>query len=225
MNSSAFENCIFPVAELTVDMFASDTFSYTSKVSLVINFVSLPVCVIGNLLVLLAILTTPSLQKPANIIIGSLALVDFLVGVVLQPFFAFLILNTEAIFHCRYVDACIACSYAMASCSVTSMALVSLERYVALFYPLRYTALVTNERSYLAWFLAWIIPISNTALSVYSFTIGLVIGPLVYSLSLTAIAIVYLKIHLLVRRHRRQIQSQQMATASAERASQTKLKK
>ena len=108
MNSTDTKSCIYlPVGHITPTFVDTNVFYYTSKVAMTINLVSLPVCVIGNALVLLAIVRTPSLYTPANILIASLALADFLVGAVVQPFITFIIIDKDALFHCKYVDACI----------------------------------------------------------------------------------------------------------------------
>jgi len=115
------------------------------------------------------------------------------------------------------------CAGFCAASSVTCMAVVSCERYIALFFPLRYPTLVTHSRAYVVCLCTWMFWIGNMSLSIYTFTVAQGIGIVIWLLSCSAIGTTYLKILLLVRHHRRQIQSQQAAAAiSAETASQTK---
>ncbi|KXJ23988.1 Trace amine-associated receptor 9 [Exaiptasia diaphana] len=47
----------------------------------------MPVAIIGNLLVMLAVYKLPSLKTPSNVLLACLAFSDFLIGLVVQPLF------------------------------------------------------------------------------------------------------------------------------------------
>jgi hypothetical protein len=189
-----------------------------------INCLSSPVSAIGNGLVFMVTFRTPSLQTPANILIGSLALADFLIGAVVQPMLTALVVNINLYLSCLYVDSYTFVAVGCSAASVTFMAAVSCERYVALFFPMRYPTLVNNTRAFIVAAIIWIIWIAITCGLLQSGLFGQVIAGAVWFASCFAIGLSYFKILLLVRHHRRQIQSQEAAVSTnADTASQTKI--
>jgi hypothetical protein len=50
-------------------------------------------CIIGNLLVILAVWTTKSLQTPTNYLLVSLACADILIGALVMPFSIYISVN------------------------------------------------------------------------------------------------------------------------------------
>jgi hypothetical protein len=189
-----------------------------------INCLSSPVSAIGNGLVLMALVRTPSLHTSANVLIGSLALTDFLIGAVVQPMLTALVVNINLYLSCLYVDSSALIAFGYSSSSVTFMAAVSCERYIALFFPMRYPTLVNNTRAFIVAAIIWILWIAIMCVLSQRVLFGQVIGGIVWFASCFAISFSYFKILLLVRHHRRQIQSQQAAVSTnTNTASQTKL--
>jgi len=73
---------------LWVTIPSNDTVSLVNDVALCV--VNVPFCVfafLGNLTVIIAVIKTPSLQRPCNILLCSLATTDCLTGLVAQPLF------------------------------------------------------------------------------------------------------------------------------------------
>ena len=54
-----------------------------------------PVALVGNALVLTAILRNPSLRTPTNILLGTMAFTDFETGIITQPFYVVLNFRIE----------------------------------------------------------------------------------------------------------------------------------
>uniref|UniRef100_A0AC35UFI8 G_PROTEIN_RECEP_F1_2 domain-containing protein n=1 Tax=Rhabditophanes sp. KR3021 TaxID=114890 RepID=A0AC35UFI8_9BILA len=86
-------------------------------------------CVIGNILVILAVLTTKTLQTPTNYLLMSLAFADLLVGLILMPFNIYLSINQLrwhlGIKFCKiFVTLDVACS----TCSIVHLLLISIDR-------------------------------------------------------------------------------------------------
>ncbi|KAG7271497.1 hypothetical protein CRUP_005118 [Coryphaenoides rupestris] len=108
-----------------------------------------------NLLVIIAISHFRQLHTPTNLLLLSLSASDLLVGLLVMP--------VETV---RITDSCwrlgpYVCSLAtlvafvLTSASVGNVVLISVDRYVAICYPLRYHALVTQRRTKLCVGLCW----------------------------------------------------------------------
>ncbi|XP_037095163.1 trace amine-associated receptor 1-like [Syngnathus acus] len=94
------------------------------------------------------------LHTPTNLILCSLAVSDFLVGLVAMPGESYV--NTS----CWFLGDVLCCLwnymlFISASASVGNMVLISADRYVAICDPLRYTVKVTMKRTQLCVGLCW----------------------------------------------------------------------
>ncbi|XP_061775431.1 trace amine-associated receptor 1-like [Nerophis ophidion] len=112
------------------------------------------VTVVLNLLVIVSISHFRQLHTPTNFLLLSLAVSDFLVGLLLIP--GQIILQTPCwtlgdvlCFLYNYV------SYFMTSASVINMVLISVDRYVAICDPLHYNTKVTVKKVQLCIGLCW----------------------------------------------------------------------
>ncbi|KAJ3593710.1 hypothetical protein NHX12_006044 [Muraenolepis orangiensis] len=109
-----------------------------------------------NLLVVISISHFRQLHTPTNLLLLSLATCDLLVGLLVMP--------VETV---RITDSCwrmgpYVCSLAtlvafvLTSASVGNVVLISVDRYVAICYPLRYHAVVTQRRTAACVALCWL---------------------------------------------------------------------
>ncbi|XP_078119048.1 trace amine-associated receptor 13c-like [Sander vitreus] len=107
-----------------------------------------------NLLVIISISHFRQLQTPTNLLLLSLAVSDFFVG--LLVFFQIILINGcwfLSDFMCVvYLDL----SYIITSASVGNMVLISVDRYVAICDPLHYSNIVTVRRVTICICLCWI---------------------------------------------------------------------
>ncbi|XP_038576607.1 trace amine-associated receptor 13c-like [Micropterus salmoides] len=108
-----------------------------------------------NLLVIISVSHFRQLHTPTNILLLSLAVSDFLVGLLLMP--GEILRKTSCWFlgdlMCSlfmYV------SYIIASASVGDMVLISVDRYVTICHPLHYTTRITVRRVKLCVCLCWL---------------------------------------------------------------------
>jgi hypothetical protein len=231
MNGTAKESILWYSEQMNPIFYSSESFYYVKRIIVAINCLSSPVSAIGNGLVLMAIITTPCLHTPANILIGSLALADFLIGAVVQPMSVAFVMNKSLFLNYSYQDSVAFLGIVCTSISVTLMGAVSCERYMALFLHLRYNTLVTNTRASIVALVIWLFWLTIA----FSYVLGardqyLVIADQIafvlgWIVSSVAIGTSYIKIFFLVRHHRRQILSQQAAVfaVSPNTLSQTKL--
>ncbi|XP_051815367.1 trace amine-associated receptor 13c-like [Acanthochromis polyacanthus] len=107
-----------------------------------------------NLLVIISVSHFRQLHTPTNILLLSLAVSDFLVGIMLLP--GEIYRQTQCWFlgdlicsFCYYVN------YVVFSTSVGNMVLISIDRYVAICHPLHYPTRVTVTKAKLYVFLCW----------------------------------------------------------------------
>ncbi|CAN9498564.1 unnamed protein product [Ophioblennius macclurei] len=128
--------------------------SVSMLIYVALSFISL-LTVVLNLLVIVSISHFRKLHTPANLLLLSLAVSDFLVGVLM-------------FFQITLIDGCwvfgdVACSlyflldYVITCSSIGTMVLISADRYVAVCDPLKYPGRVTEGRAKLAVSLCWLL--------------------------------------------------------------------
>ncbi|XP_028993578.1 trace amine-associated receptor 13c-like [Betta splendens] len=120
----------------------------------VLSCISL-VTVALNLLVIISISHFRQLHSPTNILLLSLAVTDLLVGFMLMPVE---IIYTEA---CWYLGETLCVlyyvvDYTITSACVANMVLISVDRYIAVCNPLRYSSTVTKRRTQVCVCLCWL---------------------------------------------------------------------
>ncbi|XP_031156168.2 trace amine-associated receptor 13c-like [Sander lucioperca] len=129
---------------------------------LLIHILLSSICLITvalNLLVIISVSHFRQLHTPTNILLLSLAVADFLVGLVVMP--AESIRNTTCWFLGDIV--CSLYNYLSAIVTVASvgnMMLISFERYVAICDPLHYTTRITVNRVKFCVYLCWLYSVS-----------------------------------------------------------------
>ena len=100
--------------------------------------------IIGNALVLVAILRTPSIRSPSVIFLCNLAVSDLLVGWVVQPaYIAEKIVRTVS----ALPKAVRAMGIAGCGVSLWTMTAITVDRFLALHYHLQYPNLMTTSRA------------------------------------------------------------------------------
>ncbi|KAK2814480.1 hypothetical protein Q5P01_000393 [Channa striata] len=127
--------------------------SESMLIYILLSFISL-LTVILNLLVIVSISHFRQLHTPTNLIILSLAVSDFLVGLFVMPF---QILLTEP---CWFLGDLVCVLFYFSPfitvcASVINMVLISVDRYVAICDPLRYSTKITQRRVKIYVLLSW----------------------------------------------------------------------
>lgn len=204
---------------------------FTLILSCIINGILSVLSVTGNSLILLAIKKTPSLHNPSYCILFSLAFADFCVGLFVLPSFVVFKAqelkllsaesaeDTKSYFEGYCISGLIADGLGLIlSCVSGSMlAVVSVEKYLAIALHLRYAEVVTNRRVIKAiigiWFFAvslaiWLFATQNRHLQYITIFIAVV-----FLLVFFLVIFCNVKIALILKRHRKQIADAAKSTA------------
>ncbi|XP_056259644.1 adenosine receptor A1-like [Seriola aureovittata] len=117
-------------------------------------------CCLGNLLVILALWTSKSIQLPTFCLIVSLAVADFMVGCVAIPLAVLVDGRVKTSFHgCLFISCMV---ILLTLVSILCLVAIAVDLYLRVYIPLRYKRTVTQRHSWLAvtacWFVA--IPLS-----------------------------------------------------------------
>ncbi|XP_059198189.1 trace amine-associated receptor 3-like [Centropristis striata] len=107
-----------------------------------------------NLLIIISVSVFRQLHTPTNILLLSLAVSDFLVGLLVMPVDA--LQRTQCwLFGDLFCSLFRFVSYIISSASVINMVLISVDRYVAICDPLHYTTRITVNRVKVCVCLVW----------------------------------------------------------------------
>lgn len=120
---------------------AVDTFAIANCA---LNVLLVPITIIGNTLVLGAIIRTTSLHSPSMVFIGNLAITDLLVGLMIQPLYSTSILLTDVPILKTVVEIT---AYPMCGVSLCTLTVISVDRFMALHYHMQYNSLLTTSRA------------------------------------------------------------------------------
>ncbi|XP_078374321.1 trace amine-associated receptor 4-like [Oculina patagonica] len=192
---------------------SNDTASFINDV--VLSAVNVPFCAfafIGNMAVIVAVIKTPSLQSPCNVLLCSLATTDCLTGLIAQPIFVAWRLMIHRIHEsCDHqvelFNAYNVCQAAFAGWSFANITLISFDRHYALAKPLVYRTSITKKEAVQAAVIAGIIWLLLTVL----IRVTLPTNPAFYLSQVLGLSFVILPIlnhigiFIAIRRHNNQV--------------------
>ena len=164
-----------------------------------------------NILVLVAIWRTPSLQSSSNTLLFGLAFGDLCVACVAEPFFIamqILIYYDHDLRSCTLYKAAIFMNIFFSKVALLTMTAISVDRYLAVHLHLRYREIVTKRKIKIMLPALWI---AGGAIAAMSFlTIMFLQWTLIVveSICLLIAFYVWINIYQVVRRHQQQIQHQ-----------------
>ena len=164
----------------------------------------------GNFIILYVIWKKQELHSPSFILLFCLAVSDFIVGVICQPFFvaehiAELVNNLNAYCALRIIQSI--SNYTTTGLSLAILSGISIDRLLALTLHLRYNTMVTVPRVIacviVVWITSYVVVIARFWLSEW-----IILPVVILLLTFLVTAISTLKIFQIVRRHQRQISEQ-----------------
>ena len=196
------------------NMSNSSNFETIVVINCILNAPLMLTSITGNALVLAAILRTPSLRSvPSTIFLCSLAITDFLVGLVVHPVYIASELQYLAGGPRSKVEALISTS--LCGVSLATITAISVDRLLALHYHMTYPNLMTTKRAMYASASLWFLSVLLTCLRVAWESEVLFIFEGVYiTICLVLSSASYIKIYFIVRHHQIQIHAHQQAVDS-----------
>nr|AXH38066.1 putative dopamine receptor D2 [Cupiennius salei] len=137
---------------------SSTTDFETEKVYWALLLIPLPlVAVVGNILVILSIYKEKSLQTVTNYFIVSLAFADLLVAAVVMPFAVYVLVNVEWELSDTLCDFYIAVDVTCSTASIFNLVAISIDRYIAVTQPIKYSKHRNNKRVFLTIAIVWLV--------------------------------------------------------------------
>ncbi|XP_028654767.2 trace amine-associated receptor 13c-like [Erpetoichthys calabaricus] len=121
----------------------------------IFSTVSVMLAIFGNLLVVISVSHFKQLHTPSNLLVLSLAVADFLVGISLMPFRIIKIIDNCWYFGDKfcYLNFVIDCM--LTSVSMSNLVFIAIDRYIAVCDPLLYSAKVTVPVTQLSITTSW----------------------------------------------------------------------
>ena len=188
---------------------------YSSYVAIcVINSLTAGTAVIGNALVIVALLRTPAIQTPSNTLLGCLAVTDFLTGLITQPSF---IANKVLLMVENFNDFCSAIlttsasSYILSGTSFLVLTAIGADKFLALKLHLRYNELVTCRRVLITVFCLLVFTASLTTVFYINRPVFNAIAIINILVNFLLQCFAYIKVFSIVKRHRKRIQAETSA--------------
>ena len=183
-------------------------------INCILNALLMLTSITGNALVLAAILRTPSLRSvPSTIFLCSLAITDFLVGLVVQPVYIASKLHHSTGGPLAKVEHFI--TFFLCGVSLKTITAISVDRFLALHYHVTYANLMTTKRAMNAsaslWFVSMLLPCLRV---VWKSEVVFLIAGVVITICFVISFASYIKIYFIVRHHQIQIHAQQQAVNS-----------
>lgn len=120
----------------------------------VLNAPLMPISIIGNALVISAILKTPSLRSPSTTLLCSLAVSDLLVGLMVQPLYITKEVTKVHVFPAFHISEIM--QFTLCGVSLCTITAISLDRFAALHYHMRYATMVTIPRVLYTLVIIWL---------------------------------------------------------------------
>ena len=198
----------------------ADEFYFTFIANGVFNALLCLTATILNSITIQAIRRTSSLPKPLKAFHLTLAVSDLCVGLIVHPLYvARMILLLNATSQNRTTIQNTNIAFAVTSnflfyASFLSVLALTVDRFLAIIFHLRYQEIVTHSRAVFVVILLFLVSAFLSTVGLWftreQITRALKMQTVCEILCLIIIAILYCKIHLIVRRHRKQIQALQV---------------
>ena len=191
----------------------SSNFETIVVINCILNAPLMLTSITGNALVLATILRTPSLRSvPSTIFLCSLAITDFLVGLVVQPVYIASELQYLAGGPHSKVEALISTS--LCGVSLATITAISVDRLLALHYHMTYPNLMTTKRAMYASASLWFLSVLLACLRVAWESVRSIFVVVCITICFVLSSASYIKIYFIVRHHQIQIHAHQQAVNS-----------
>jgi len=190
--------------------------------AIILNILSFPVTILMNALVIMAVKTRPRLQSKYNILLACLAGTDLLVGAASQPTFIagqiYVMKGFSLTEYCRYRKEANIIYIIPILASLYHLTLISVERFVAMKYTLRYVTIVTGLRFKIAVVSSWVMACCPAILQSLSEEFEIIIrvaNTLLGCFSLSLLLYCHFSVYFVTRRHEERIKCEQVSPQAA----------
>ena len=188
----------------------------------VICIVTCPLTTAMNALIIIAVKTKNQLKTKSNIALACLSTTDLAMGVIGKPLYISEVIaelqgNTSSTYCIRTLLATIVLRV-LGIASLSHLAMVNLERYIAIKHALRYETIVTEKRLTCLSALLWIILLTITvSLSFFDENTYLKVDTITLSLCITTIIFCQVVLYHETRRHQKEIAAGQFSMEAREK--------
>lgn len=117
------------------------------------------VAIVGNIMVIISVVTNRQLRIPTNYLIINLAIADLFLSTTVLPFSATLEIADYWVFGRIFCDIWAAMDVLCCTASIFSLCAISIDRYIGVRYSLQYPTIVTRKRVILALLGVWVLSI------------------------------------------------------------------
>ncbi|KAJ7382576.1 Melanocortin receptor 5 [Desmophyllum pertusum] len=163
---------------------------------------------LGNLLVCVAVVTNRRLRRPSNYLLFSLAIADLIVTMVCEPLVVAILANITFFNDCAANLEHLFKIFSRLSCaaSVVHMAAISVDRFIAIVYPLHYKSILKSYGLKALLITSWIFPMTAPVLGAVvpeNFPKGF-LGLGMFALSYATVFMCYSLIVISLAKHRKE---------------------
>ena len=190
----------------------------TAILTSVLNGITASVAITGNSIMLYIFYSCKRLQTPSNLLLASLCVTDLITGTIVQPLtMARRLIEASGAHNCAIRAVCAYHAFLCIGVSIQSIAVVSIDRCLAVKFPFQYANIASVPRylwvvgtSWLLWIIVTSLPFVK-ALDASQFFI--VIATLI-CINISIVLLSYGQIFIVVLRHRKRINEQRQCGKS-----------